>query len=92
MATTVGTKEEKTLFYSNVTTDAPPPPASPVGTTAKGTCAVTFQGAACSDALSGSYNTTTLGISTLAECVNAVSGCSNGNYVSFSLKNEDCSW
>ena len=90
LATTVGTKEEKTILVSNVT--FPPPPTPAVGTTAKGTCGQTSYGSECSKSGSGAYNTTTEGIRTLADCAAKVSGCSNGNYVSFSLKNEDCSW
>jgi len=90
LATTIGTKEEKSLLASNVTALAPPAP--PVGTTGHGTCGVTGYGKQCSAAASGAYNTTIEGIRTLDDCKAKVAACANGNYVSFSLSNEDCSW
>jgi len=90
LATTVGTKEEKSILASNIT--APPVPVSPVGTTGAGTCGTTTYMESCASAASGAYNTTTESIRTLADCKAKVTGCSNANYVSFSLTNEDCSW
>ena len=63
-----------------------------VGTTGTGTCGDTSYGGTCADHPYGSYNSTTAGIQTLQACVEKVKGCSNGNYVSYSAKNEDCSW
>ena len=43
---------------------------------------------------SGALNTTTEGITTLADCAAKVKSCSNANYISFSLApdHQDCSW
>lgn len=90
LATTVGTSQEKTVVNSTVTFAAAPRPK--VGSTGTGTCADTSYGGTCADHALGSYNSTKEGITTLEQCVDKVKGCSNGNYVSFSLKNEDCSW
>jgi len=89
LATTVGTKQEKIVFASNLSSSGS---VAPIGATAKGTCAVTSFGGECASSTSGSLNATAEGIATLAQCVAKVSGCVNGNYVSFSLMNEDCSW
>ena len=78
LATTVGTKEEKTLMMSNVTaTDTPVPK---IGTTGTGTCGATSYGSTCAASSNGAYNSTTVGIKTLQECVAKVSRLSFEHY------------
>jgi len=91
LATTVGTSQEKAIVNATVKTNVPVP-TEPVGTTGKGTCGVTAVGGTCTEATSGAYDAKKEGITSLAECVAKVKGCSNGNYVSYSAKHEDCSW
>lgn len=91
LATTVGDASEKTLY--NCTVDAPSvAPPVPSGATGNGTCGVTTWGDDCDATPLGAWNTTARGITSLADCVAAVAKCSMGNYASFSLENNDCSW
>ena len=57
-----------------------------------GTCGVTAPGGDCKDLAHGAYDASKSGIKTLSDCVAKVKGCANGNYVSFSTTNNDCSW
>ena len=63
------------------------------GESKKGNCGPTNFGGDCSSDLTGAWNTTTESIKTIDGCVaKCRAGCSMCNYVSFSLKWEDCSW
>ena len=60
----------------------------PVGTIGNGTCGPTTYGADCSTAVKGSFP----GMKSFAECEAKIKTCAMGNYVSFSLQANDCSW
>ena len=93
LAKTVGDGKEKTIMNSNFTaTHGSPPP--PPGATGKGTCGETVykDKAACDTDTSGAWKANAVNISNLSDCVTKVSACKMGNYASFSISNNDCSW
>lgn len=78
-------------LYAGRVTGGPPPPKP--GTLGNGTCGNTNYGGDCSVLDRGAWNTTSEGIASLADCVaRCRRGCSKCEFVSLSLKNEDCSW
>ena len=78
------------LFPARISGGPPPPTPGAMG---NGTCGATNYGGDCSVLDRGAWNTTSEGISDLASCVaRCQRGCSKCEFVSLSLKNEDCSW
>ena len=86
----------KSFFAANVSVSgvAPPPPATPAGAVANGTCGHTDFATDCDAAARGAFNITKEGIKDLAGCVARVKRCDKAGFASFSADSQhmDCSW
>jgi hypothetical protein len=90
LATTVGDSQPKQIVAYNLTGKAS---AVRPGQTADGNCGGTHYESDCKTVSSGAWNITQHGIKNLDDCVAKAKQCGqNGNYVSFSTINHDCSW
>ena len=77
-------------LHAGVVSGGPPPP--PLGATGNGTCGTTTYGGDCNASPRGAWNTTSAHIASVDACAAKCAACSRCNFVSFSAKNEDCSW
>ena len=83
----------KRFLVANLTSSSSSPLPKP-GSTASGYCHATTTSEDCNTTRLGSFSTKGGAPSptTLAACVARAKNCAMANYVSFSLKNNDCSW
>jgi len=82
-----------TAFLSTALTSALATfPSPPVGTTGNGTCGPTNYGGDCNSDSHGAWDAKANGITTIDQCIAKAKPCAMGNYVSFSVGWNDCSW
>ena len=84
----------KRFLVANLTAGSSPAPLPKPGSAAAGYCGATVPGGDCNTTRLGSFATKGVAAppTTLAACVAKTQDCAMANYVSFSLKNNDCSW